>query len=103
MHIYLNKYNLQLRRLEMFSRRQETTWMTRGSVTSKNTQKTHYEIPEWVKRKREGKERYMRNNRFRSYKGEDCLINADDWDDEIYFYGDEDSVVDDPWMRMRDG
>ena len=65
--------------------RQKKNREMRGKQSHKNSSgiKPHYKIPEWVERKRNEKQRYVRNTRSR-------------------FYKDEDEVINDDYMRMRD-
>ena len=53
--------------------RQEKNREMRGKQSHKNSSgiKPHYEIPKWVERKRNEKQRYMRNTSSRFYKVED--------------------------------
>ena len=57
--------------------RQEKNREMRGKQSHKNSSgiKPRYEIPEWVKRKRNEKQRYVRNTRSRFYKDEDEVID----------------------------
>jgi hypothetical protein len=55
----------------------------RGNESRKNSAfKPHYKIPEWVERKRNEKQRYVRDTQSRSNKDQDCLINWDEYEDD---------------------